>query len=490
VDSRLSYRDTLIEVALRARDAGQAAEAEATLRLVVGDGRRDAEVLYHIGHLCLLRGDLNAAVFLLSEALTVNADHARAHYALGEIMQAMGRDSLAVPHLERAVALEPDLVPAYSNLAAALMALHRPDEALRRAREAVLHASDKAPAHCELGELFERLDRTQDALEQYHLALASRSDFPRARYLDAVLRLSLGGMPGAWLGLEERLRLPTATANRHFRQNRWHGEPGIAGRRILLHAEAGLGNTIQFVRYAPMIAELGATVLLAVQPELKPLLGGMRGVTSVHGQDEALPEFDLHCPLMSLPLAFRTSIETIPAVAPYLPIDPVRRAVWEQRLGPWRKMRVGLAWSGAADHPFDAVRSISLERLDGVIARSDLECHVIQQDIRDTDRLALAELPGLTDHSADLTGFEGTAALVSLMDLVISVDTAAAHLAGALGKPTWLLLAHNADWRWLRERGDSPWYPSLRLFRQPRRDDWQPVLDRVNRQLDQWSKLQ
>jgi hypothetical protein len=297
-------------------------------------------------------------------------------------------------------------------------------------------------------------------------------------------------MPGAWLGLEERLRLPTAEATRHFPQNRWHGEPGIEGRRILLHAEAGLGNTIQFVRYAPLVATLGATVLLAVQPELKPLLTGMPGVESVHGPLGAWPEFDLHCPLMSLPLAFRTSMKTIPASVPYLSVDPIRRVVWEQRLGPWRKMRVGLAWSGAEEHPRDAIRSIHLGRLDGVIARRDLECHIIQRDIRDTDRQALAGMPGLVDHSAALTGFEETAALVSLMDLVISVDTAAAHLAGALGKPTWLLLAHHADWRWLRDRGDSPWYPTLRLFRQPRRDDWQPVLNMVNRQLDQWSKLQ
>jgi Tfp pilus assembly protein PilF len=485
------YKNALIDAAFEAYRDGQAEAAERALRLAVGGSVRDAYAIYVIGHLSYLRGDLDAAAFCLAASLAIDPDNARAHNDLGETLRAQGRNDLAVAHLERAIALEPGLAHAYGNLAAALVALDRPDEALKWAQDSLWRAEDKAVAHCDLGSVFGRLNRTKEALRQYHLALELKPDYPHARYFDSLLRLSLGEMPEAWLGHEERLRLPVGIAGRRqHSQRRWMGEPGIGGRRILLHAEQGLGDTIQFVRYAPMVAELGAVVLLEVQPGLTPLLTGMAGVASVHAFDEVLPDFDLQCPLMSLPAAFRTSLTTIPAKVPYLTVDPFRKAVWEERLGPWQKMRVGLAWSGSPGHASDNIRSIPLGRLDWLAGRSDVECHVIQRDIRAEDRPVLEELTGLIDHSAELTDFAETAALVSLMDLVVSVDSAPAHLAGALGKPTWLLLAHASDWRWLRDRGDSPWYPSLRLFRQPRRDDWQSVLDRLGQQLDQWSRLQ
>jgi Flp pilus assembly protein TadD len=485
------YKDMLIDTAFRAYGAGRMGEAEAALRLAFGGSRHDAYVAYFIGHLCYLRGELDGALFFLTVSLMINPNNARAHNDIGETLRALGQNQPAVAHLERAIALEPSLGYAYGNLAAALVALNRPEEALKWAQESLWKAADKAVAHCDLGSIFGRLNRPKEALRQYHLALELKTDYPHARYFDSLIRLSLGEMPEAWLGHEERLRLPIgAGGRRHHTQERWRGEPGIGGRHILLHAEQGLGDTIQFVRYAPMVAALGAVVVLEVQPPLKTLLTGMAGVTAVHAFDEPLPAFDLHCPLLSLPAAFRTSLADIPARIPYLAADPTRRAAWEERLGPWQKMRIGLAWSGSEAHPSDAARSIPLGRFDWLLSRPDVECHAIQRDIREADRLAMSELPGLADHSAELTDFAETAALVSLMDLVITVDTAPAHLAGALGKPAWLLLAHSPDWRWMRDRSDSPWYPTLRLFRQPKRDDWQPVLTTLNRQLDQWAKLQ
>ena len=485
------YKDALIEAAYDAYRAGQPAEAEAALRLAIGGSVNDAWAVYFIGHLSYLRGDLDAAAFCLTASLIMNPANARAHNDLGETLRALGYNERAMQHLERAIALEPTLGHAYGNLAAALVALNRPEEALRVAQESLERASDKAVAHSDLGSIFGRLNRPQEALRQYQLALEIQPESASARYYESLIRLGLGELPDAWDGHEQRLRLPVGAAGRrHHPEPRWAGEPDIAGRRILLHAEQGNGDTIQFVRYAAKVAALGATVLLEVQPSLKTLLTGLPGVASVHAYDEPLPAFDLQCPLMSLPAAFRTALATIPGRTPYLAPDPARRAEWAERLGPWQRMRVGLAWSGSSGHPSDTIRSIALGRFDGIVSRPDIECHVIQRDIREADRLALEDLPGLIDHSADLTDFAETAALVSLMDLVISVDTAPAHLAGALGTPTWLLLAQSADWRWLRERGDSPWYPAMRLFRQTKRDDWQPVLDRLNRQLDQWSQLQ
>jgi hypothetical protein len=293
-------------------------------------------------------------------------------------------------------------------------------------------------------------------------------------------------MPGAWLGLEERLRLPTAEATRHFPQNRWHGEPGIEGRRILLHAEAGLGNTIQFVRYAPLVATLGATVLLAVQPELKPLLTGMPGVESVHGPLGAWPEFDLHCPLMSLPMAFATTEQTIPRQVPYLAVDPDAIASWQTILpapAGAQGLRIGLVWAGASrpQQPhaaaIDRRRSMALAQM-APLGGVPGNVFVSLQLGPAAAQIETAPFP-LLDVAARLTDFAETAALVEALDLIIAVDTAVAHLAGALGKPVWLLSRHDACWRWGRDRDDSPWYPTMRLFRQTTPGDWAGVMERV-----------
>ena len=296
------------------------------------------------------------------------------------------------------------------------------------------------------------------------------------------MRLSLGHMPDAWADHEARLalsdrRFPPAT--------QWTGQQDVTGRTILLHAEQGLGDTVQFIRYAPLVAALGATVLIEVQRGLGTLCASMSGVVSEAGG--TLPEFDLHCPLMSLPAAFATAPNDIPAGVPYLAADPALRAAWSGALGPWRKMRVGLAWSGNVQHAADRGRSMALALLAPLLCRTDIECHVIQREIRETDREALRDYPALTNHSAALTDFAQTAALVASMDLVIAVDTAVLHLAGAMNVPAWAMLAHSADWRWMRDRDDSPWYPSLRLFRQKQRGDWSPVIEKIGANLDQWA---
>ena len=482
------YADTLAEIAHQAYLAGQHQQAEALLRLVIAAGGRTAHAVYFLGHLCYLQGRLDEAAANLTASLELDPNNGHAQNDLGETLRAMGRNQDAIHHLERAVALEPKLAHAYGNLAAALVAAGRPADALKWAQESLWRAADKAVAHCDLGSVLGRLGRHKEAIRQYQLSLEIRPGDPRARYFESLMRLTLGDMPAGWEAHEARLSLPLGfLARRTDTQRAWRGEIGIQGRVILLHAEQGLGDTLQFVRYAPLVAEHGATVLLEVQPGLRPLLDGMPGVTAVFEQGETLPPYELQCSLMSLPAAFRTGLDTIPGQGPYLAPRRDLAAAWRRRLGEWKKMRIGLAWSGSPGHANDLHRSLPLASLADLIGRSDVECHIIQRDIRDSDRPALHDMDGLIDHASSLTDFAETAALVAQMDLVISVDTALAHLTGALGKPGWVMLPHAADWRWMATRSDTPWYPTLRLFRQPKPGDWASVLQEIGRQLDLWA---
>lgn len=475
------YTDTLLESAFRAYEAGVGAQAAAVLPMVIGACGSDAHALYFLGHLRHLQGRLDDAEWFLNRALAIDPEHARAHNDLGETLRALGRNEDALPHLQQAVALEPSLAHAYGNLAAVLVALDRPQDALRWAQESLWRATDKAVAHCDLGSLFGRLNRTREAIRQFDLALEMQPGNPRAHYFRALMRLSLGLMPDAWAEHEARLTLPASlSGSRFFTETRWTGEQDLNGRTILLHAEQGLGDTIQFIRYVPLVTARGATVLVEVQHDMRRLCSGILRATQVFEAGEALPPFDLHCPLMSLPAAFGTDVDSIPSAVPYLRVDPAIKAAWSDALGPRRKMRVGLAWSGSAQHAADRNRSVPLNLLAPLLHRTDIAWHIIQRDIRDADRQPMDAFPLLSDHSAALTDFSQTAGLIACLDMVISVDTSVAHLAGALNVPVWLMLAHAADWRWMQDRDNSPWYPSARLFRQKQRGDWAAVIQQIS----------
>jgi glutathione S-transferase len=271
---------------------------------------------------------------------------------------------------------------------------------------------------------------------------------------------------------------------RNFTEPLWLGREPLAGRTILLHAEQGFGDTLQFVRYAKRVSDLGATVLLEVQAPLKRLLSDIEGIAQVLARGEPLPRFDLHCPLMSLPLAFGTALSTIPADIPYLRAPADRVARWHARLGERRSLRVGIAWAGISLHKNNHQRSIALARFAALLAASGIEFVNIQKDITPADAAALRGHANLIQIGDELRDFADTAAVISLLDLVVSADTSVVHLAGALGRPVWVLLPFSPDFRWLLGREDSPWYPTARLFRQPRFGDWESVLARVRDELE------
>jgi hypothetical protein len=331
------------------------------------------------------------------------------------------------------------------------------------------------------------MDRIDEALQSYAGAVEIKPDYGDAHFNAALCRLLLGDFEKGWEAFEWRWAVePLCDHKPTFPQPLWLGTEEVAGKTILLHAEQGLGDTIQFGRYVSTLVARGARVILEVQPPLRSLMASLSGVGQVVATGNPLPDFDLHCPLLSLPLALCTRLDSIPAATPYLSAPPDKVSAWRNRLGESTKPRIGLVWAGNPRKEFanlnriDRQRSIALETLAPVLELSACSFYSLQKgedavkQLRDS-----AWRDRVIDFTDDLHDFSDTAALIENLDLVISVDTSVLHVAGALGKPVWLLNRHNTCWRWLREREDSPWYPTLRQFRQDASRDWGPVVARI-----------
>jgi len=483
------FAEAMFTLGAQAFLAGRPAQAETLLRRSIGAGGNDFAALGLLGLMAIERKDFAAAAGWLRAALAINPDEPTTLNNLGEALRRGGQLDAAIPCYRRALALAPDYAEAYDNLGCALTMVDRPAEALPYHHRAIALQPNAALAHERLSTTLLALNRHEAALRALRRGMAWDPDLAKARVCEAYVLLALGRFPLGWKAYESRwdaLIDGVPMTRRHMDHPRWRGRGRLAGRTLLLHAEQGLGDTLQFVRYAPHLARAGARVIVEAQAPLVTLLRSLEGVAQVAATDDPLPDFDLQCPLLSLPLACGTTLASIPAEVPYLAPPPERLAAWRRRLGrrTRARRRIAIAWSGNPDHSHDRARSIPLGRLEPLFSRTDCELHVAQTQITPPDRALLDGLPRVIDHSAALADFADTAALLSLMDLVISVDTAVAHLAGALARPTWLLLAFSAEWRWLTARADSPWYPTLRLFRQPAPGDWNGVLAAVTRALD------
>lgn len=416
---------------------------------------------------------LPEALASLDRAVALDPSDAAALNNRGNVLQDLERPEEALACFDRAIALRPGLVEACLNRGNALRKLHRLDEALGCLDQVLAMQPRHAEAHSNRGAVLQELRRLDEAVAAYDQALEIQPDFAGARFNKALALLLTGRFEEGWPLYESRaaqgmLSLPTPA---------WRGEEDIRGRTVLLHAEQGLGDTLQFCRYAALVKARQARVILRAPATLAGLVSTLQGVDAVVTEGEALPEFDAHCPLLSLPLAFGTRMDSIPGPSPYLFSRPERRAAWSERLGETRGLRVGLAWSGAWSPSTGYNRSVPLaELLRRLPEGPTYVC--LQKDVRPVDRTVL-ETSDVRVFGDDLRDFEDTAALCDLVDLVISVDTSISHLAGALGRPTWVLLACVPDWRWLLDREDCPWYPTARLYRQPETGSWAPVLDRV-----------
>jgi tetratricopeptide (TPR) repeat protein len=423
--------------------------------------------------------ELEAAAALAPDEAAVLDAQAASLAALGRWPEADASRARRLQALDRAVADNPDQPEPRRRRAMLLYHLDRFEEALADHEASAPPASRSAQAWFERGALLSALGRETEALGCYDKALALQPATPRTHYDRSMNRLALGDLPAAWTEFEWRWQVPEFPSRLlHFDEPRWTGAEEIAGKRLLLHAEQGLGDTLQFCRYASLAAARGATVLLQVQPQLVGLLQSLPGPAVVLPQRADLPAFDLHCPLMSLPRAFGTSLETIPAAVPYLSALPERIEAWRSRLGPAAGLRIGLVWSGNSRQGNDRRRSMPLAAA-APIFRPGIEVFALQPEVPERDLASLAGLPGLQLLGPQCQDFRDVAAVISLLDVVVTVDTSFAHLTGALGRPVFVLLSRLADWRWLLHRRDSPWYPTARLFRQPSHGDWGSVMAEV-----------
>jgi tetratricopeptide (TPR) repeat protein len=429
-------------------------------------------------------GRYDEAIAYYRHALQLAPDHPEILFNLGNTSLELLRLDEALASYDAALAIAPEHVGALVNRGNTLLRINRPVEAIA-SYDAALAAM---PGHPQIltnrGHALRRLDRPADALVDIEAALAARPEFAEAHFEAAMAHLALGNFDAGWKAYEWRWKTGAfARQRRAFQAPPWLGDEPVSGKTILLHAEQGFGDTLQFIRYAPLLAGQGARVICEVQRELLPLLSQLPDVT-VMASGERLPAFDLHCPLLSLPLAFATQPGTIPAAIPYLTAPAERVAAWRNRLPPGRP-RAGFVWSGSPSHNNDRNRSIALAQLAGLFEDPAVRCVSLQSEMRAADLKTLAGLPDLIELGSGFRDFADTAAVISLLDVVVSVDTAVAHLAGALGKPVLILLPYAADFRWMRGRDDTPWYPTAKLFRQPALDDWDSVIARVRETLRQ-----
>jgi tetratricopeptide (TPR) repeat protein len=496
--------------------AGRLAEAETVCRQIIAVQPQHADALHLLGLIAHRTRHYQAAAKLISSAIAINDDVARYHHSLGNVLQALQRIPEAMQSYRRAIERNPTLAIAHHRLGLLEYANNNFAAAAKSFAAATVHAPNFAKAHAQLANTLSQmgqleqavdsyrralaLDRTdatshsnlglvlqdlgllEEAIEHCQRAIALQPNFPAAHNHLGLALLLKGDFKNGLFHHEWRWRVrDLRIGKRRFNQPAWRGEP-LNGARILLHAEQGAGDTLQFLRYAPLVAARGGQVIIEVPQDLKRLATSLKGVEQVVGKGEPLPAFDQHCPLLSLPHAFQTRMETIPNAIPYLEAPEPLRADWRVRLAASASPRIGLVWAGRPEHRRDRDRSIALAAL-APLADTGATFYSLQKG----PAVEQARTPpaGMVLHDlGDALGdFADTAAAMSALDLVITVDTSPVHLAGAIGTPVWVLLAHAPDWRWFLDRDDSPWYPSARLFRQKTRAHWEPVITSVAAEL-------
>ncbi|MCC7328061.1 MAG: tetratricopeptide repeat protein [Burkholderiales bacterium] len=496
---------------------------DASLRAVTLGGG-DSNLLRQLGWCLLWTYDCEGAELWMAKAVEADPGDWKAYFGWGTTALAAGRADDALVRFNRALELAPASAETLNQLVVCHLDLRDTDAAEASARAAIAIDAQQSMAWANLGVALARQRRFDDATLPFEraLELEAISGDVTDTYVNYGNCLRDAGRLDDALALYERSLPESPNANGHldyaftlmavgrlaegFREYEfrwithaflrrypnvdrpaWNGQP-LQGRTVLLWVEQGFGDTIQLVRYIPFVKALGATVLLLVREGLEQVLQACVGVDRIIGREEQLPPFDFHLPLMSLPRVFGTDLDSIPADVPYLRPDPEKVRHWRARLGTTAKRRVGIVWAGNPEHYNDRFRSIALEELHPVLATEGVQFVSLQKEPAAAQLAALPPEIDIVDLDRELKDFSDTVAVIDLLDLVLCVDTSVTHLAGALGKPMWILLPHPADFRWLQQREDSPWYPSARLFRQDSRRDWQPVVRQVAGAMAQWVK--
>jgi tetratricopeptide (TPR) repeat protein len=471
--------DTLRQ-ALGCYQAGDFPGAEQLCRRLLQTEPAHVQAWVLLGASCHRQGRVAEAVAGYREAVRLQPGYAGAHSNLGVALRDQGDLDGAIAAYEQALGLNPALADAHNNLGNALGQKGRYEAAEMCFRQALRLKPDYAEAHCNLGNVLRDAGRHAEALACFEQALRLNPGHAESHFNRALEWLRAGNFQAGWPEFEWRWRLkelrPTA-----FRQPRWDGAP-LAGKTVLLYAEQGLGDTLQFVRFAPLVRQRGGRVVVACAASLHPLLARTPAIDQLAALGEPLPDFDVQAPLLSLGGVLGITLANLPAEVPYLFPDPALVERWRPEVADAPGFKVGIAWQGNPGQRVDRWRSFPLRVFSPLARMPGVRLFSLQkgpgtEQLRDVPGWGITDLGGRLDEGTG--AFMDTAAVMKHLDLVITCDTAVAHLAGGLGVPVWVPLPAAADWRWLLGRDDSPWYPTLRLFRQTRLGDWAEVFERI-----------
>ena len=388
----------------------------------------------------------------------------------------------AIESYKQALKIKPDYAEAYYNMSVALNDKGDPEAAIESYKQALKIKPDYAEAYSNIGNVLKDQGDLEAAIDSYKQAININPGYAQAYYNLSLLHLLRGNLDEGFKYHEWRLKIKKPTAAPVRTNLIWDGEQSLSGKHFVVYEEQGLGDIIQFCRYLPVLEQKGANVTFKVKSNLHALLQTMDSKTSLNTRLPEENKIDFELPMMSLPLALKTTVETIPAQIPYLYADDQRKKRWNEKLGNKTVTRIGLVWSGSTWHKNDHNRSLLLNQLTSLLVLP-VEFHSLQKEVREIDIKTLTDFPKINQHQDDLLDFSDTAALIDEMDLVISVDTAVAHLSGAMGKKTFILLPYSPDFRWMLDRADSPWYPTATLFRQPSVGDWDSVISEIRQLL-------
>ena len=515
----------MLQQALQSFQAGNFDRASSILYKIIQSDSKCFPALHILGLIKASTGDFKGAAELLTKAVRIQPADASIQFNLAKALADSGLHESSIPHhkravelnpmhldawinygvtlshlsraeealtmFERVISLQPNHVQAWSNRGNALHSLKRYEQAIESFEKAIQLDPNFAAVHYNLAITQQELHLLENAISSFRKSIALNHQSASARWNLALCYLLQGNLKDGFIEHEARWDRGEAGNNiekRIFDKPLWLGAENLEGKTIFIYGEQGLGDFIQFCRYVKLIARRGAQVILEVPEPLLDLMTDLEGVVQITKKGESPPTFDFHCPLLSLPLALKTSLETIPNESPYLKLDqhPEKIHEWKERLSALQsentKPKIGLVWSGNPNHKNDSNRSMHLETLLQYLPQQ-FDYIILQKEIRECDRLSLINYPQVLNFSDDLHNFMDTASLIENLDLVISVDTSVAHLSGALGKKTWVLLPYTPDWRWLLDRIDSPWYPTMVLYRQLTPGNWVSVLEKLKADL-------
>lgn len=480
---------SLLDKALHLHRSEKFSDAINIYKTLLNKNQKDAPVLFLYGTAEYQLGNRLEGIALIYQSLQIEPNNPDGYNNIGNALKDMNQFEEAINCYDLAIGLRPNYAHALNNKGVALKELSRFEEAISCYKDAIKYKSDYAEPHNNIANIYTAQGKTEDALKLYNKAISIDPHYAPSYWNKALLKLLVGDYKEGWELYEWRWKYGAKNLARNFKEPLWLGDTPLKNKTIFIYSEQGLGDTIQFCRYIKNLSDLGAKVIFEVQKPLVKVLQNLEGVYLITTQDAPIPKFDFHCPLLSLPLAFKTSVDTIPNKISYIEPDPAIVAYWANRLGEKNNLRVGLVWSGGfrPDQP----------ELWEVNKRRNLPLEFLKQlDVTNVDFFSLqkgepAESefnnidmntwggPHIQNHVSELHDFSDTAALIENLDLVISVDTSTAHMAAAMGKEVWLLNRFDTCWRWFIDRNDSPWYPTIRIFRQPTPGDWLSVINEV-----------